>query len=149
MLNSRLSAVRVCSAVSSLRTVIVAPGLTVKLAGVYAKFLMTTVIADTDSTEAAGVNGTVFVPLLPAVRRSATPTAASAAVARWRTAVGRAVGKGYRRREALTPTGTRARRPPIPRCPLISTVPRLEFGLDALFDHAPAIFVAAVQTSCW
>lgn len=64
-LNAPLSAVRVWITCSSLVTVMVAPGLTVKCAGWKAKFWIVTVIVDAAVADVGTVAGEVFVVLLP------------------------------------------------------------------------------------
>jgi hypothetical protein len=82
-LNARLSAVRVWITRSSLITVMVAPGLTVKCAGRKAKFWIVTVIADAGVTDVDIVAGDVFVLLLPqALTNNNVTMVASAATRR-------------------------------------------------------------------
>lgn len=64
-LNAPLSAVRVWITCSSLMTVMVAPGLTVKCAGWKAEFWMVTVIADAAVADVGTVAGEAVVVLRP------------------------------------------------------------------------------------
>ena len=83
-LNRRLSAVRVWITSSSLTTVMVAPGRTVKRAGLKAKFWIVTVISDVGVTDVDIVAGGVVVLLLPqALTNNNVTMVASAAARRW------------------------------------------------------------------
>jgi hypothetical protein len=79
-LNTPLSAVRVWITCSSLMTVTVAPGLTVKCAGWKAKFWIVTVIADTAVADVGTGEGEAVVVLPPqALSKSNNTVAANTA----------------------------------------------------------------------